>query len=469
MLLTRDGLKKQGLFPGTFARLSGFRMKTTGSRWRTAASGKPFLFALVLGMFAVSAAAQKPAADTHTAKYLGPGSCSAVACHGGIQPMNVTPILQNEYSIWVVKDKHAKAWSVLQNPVSQRMAAILGIGKAQDAPKCLACHALAVSPAQKGRDFDVNEGVSCESCHGPSSAWLGPHTLKGSTNAQNIALGMFDTKDIIHRAENCLTCHVGTAEKNVDHEMIAAGHPDLVFELDAYLAVEPPHWKPNPDPLNGVRVWSVGQAVQLSESLKRLSRRANGSVWPEYAELDCISCHHSLTKPEESWRQSLGYHDRRPGNPPYNDSHYVVFRALVKDMDASTSKDLETQLDTVYRETTKLNGDRKEIAAAADRAASISSSMAQRLNKMEFDRAATLRLMHAICADADHISAQGVRSAEQATMALDSALIAYSKSAGNQPETRSAVDALFQQLENPSSYNAPKFAAAMKRVNSALR
>ena len=76
--------------------------------------------------------------------------------------MNVTPIFQNEYSIWVVKDKHAKAWSVLQNPVSQRMASILGIGKAQDAPKCLACHALAVSPALKGRDFDVNDGVSCE-------------------------------------------------------------------------------------------------------------------------------------------------------------------------------------------------------------------------------------------------------------------------------------------------------------------
>src|SRR4051812_27444612 len=109
-------------------------------------------------LFAGLALAQAPASAP---KYLGPGSCSAVACHGGVQPMNVTPIQQNEYSVWIVQDKHAKAYSVLQNPVSQRMAAILGIGKAQTAQKCLACHALSVPAALKGRDFDPAEGVSC--------------------------------------------------------------------------------------------------------------------------------------------------------------------------------------------------------------------------------------------------------------------------------------------------------------------
>src|SRR5207302_10446931 len=153
-------------------------------------------------------------------KYLGPGSCSAVACHGGVQPMSATSAQQNESSVWFVQDKHAKAYSALQNPVSQRMAAILGIGKAQESQKCLACPALAVPAALRGRDFDLNEGVSCESCHGPSSAWLGPHTLKGWTAKQSVALGMFDTKDLAHRAEICMTCHVGTLEKSVDHEMI---------------------------------------------------------------------------------------------------------------------------------------------------------------------------------------------------------------------------------------------------------
>jgi hypothetical protein len=427
---------------------------------------------LILGIacavcLTMPAAAQSSAPASQ--KYLGPGSCSAVACHGGIQPMHATSIGQNEYSVWVVQDKHAKAYNVLLNPVSQRMASILGIGKPQEAAKCLVCHALYVPANAKGRDFDLNDGVSCESCHGPSSAWLGPHTMKGSSTKQWVSMGMIDTKDLVHRAENCLSCHVGTAEKSVDHEMIAAGHPDLVFELDSYDAVEPPHWKAPPNPYEGVRAWSVGQAVKLAETMKRLSRRANGPVWPEYAELDCFSCHHSLTRAEDSWRQDRGYHARRPGNPPLNDAHYVVFRALVRDMDPDASKQLESQLATVFTQASKLNTDRKELTSAADSAASLASRLANNLNAAAFDRARTARLLRAICTDADRISAQGPRSAEQATMAVDSAFIAYAKDGGQQPEVRSNIDALFKQLENPSAYSAPKFAAALKRVGSSLK
>ena len=66
--------------------------------------------------------------------------------------------------------------------------------------------------------------------------------------------------------------------------MIAAGHPDLYFELDSFSAVEPRHWKtpresapgkPVEDGAwSGVRDWSAGQAVQLRASLERLSWRA---------------------------------------------------------------------------------------------------------------------------------------------------------------------------------------------------
>jgi hypothetical protein len=54
-------------------------------------------------------------------------------------------------------------------------------------------------------------------------------------------------------------------------------------------------------------------------------------------------------------------------------------------------------------------------------------------------------------------------------MALDSAFIAYAKESGAQPDVRSAINALFNQLENPSTYNAPRFAAAMKRVAASLK
>src|ERR1700722_9727602 len=123
------------------------------------------------------------------------------------------------------------------------MAGILGVGKAEAAPKCLACHALNPPSELRSRTFDVSEGVSCESCHGPASGWLGPHTERNWTHAQSVAEGMVDTRDIVKRTEKCLSCHLGSEEKFVDHEMIAAGHPDLFFELASFSAAMPRHWK----------------------------------------------------------------------------------------------------------------------------------------------------------------------------------------------------------------------------------
>src|SRR6266849_5175089 len=81
---------------------------------------------------------------TESPKYTGPGSCASPACHGGVQPRTDTSVLQNEYSTWVVKDKHAQAFTALSLPIAVRMAKILGLPRAFDAPKCLACHALDV-------------------------------------------------------------------------------------------------------------------------------------------------------------------------------------------------------------------------------------------------------------------------------------------------------------------------------------
>jgi len=79
--------------------------------------------------------------------------------------------------------------------------------------------------------------------------------------------------------------------------------------------------------------------------------------------------------------------------------------------------------------------------------------------------------MQKITEDAEEISLADERAAEQAAMALDSLYIAYSKEAkpANAAEVRAAINGLFQQLENPSSYNADQFAAALRRIHEQLR
>ena len=81
--------------------------------------------------------AANPPADA--SKYTGPGSCSSTSCHGSVKPRVDNRIFQNEYSIWAVKDKHAKAYDALTGPIGERMGQILGLGKTEQASKCLAC------------------------------------------------------------------------------------------------------------------------------------------------------------------------------------------------------------------------------------------------------------------------------------------------------------------------------------------
>src|ERR1700675_4411243 len=145
-------------------------------------------------------------------KYIGPGSCAATSCHGSVKPVAGSRILQNEYSTWILKDKHRQAYQALTGNVGERMARILQIGaKAEEAPKCLACHTLNVSPEQRGRPFEISEGVSCENCHGAAQGWLGQHTARESPekHAESVRLHMVDTRDVIVRTGKCLECHLG--------------------------------------------------------------------------------------------------------------------------------------------------------------------------------------------------------------------------------------------------------------------
>jgi hypothetical protein len=406
-------------------------------------------------------------------KYSGPGSCASSNCHGGVQPKGLVRIAQNEYSIWAAQDKHSRAYTVLSNPTSIRIGKILGLEQAPNkSDKCLVCHALNVRSDQRAQTFQsIDDGVSCESCHGPAVGWLGPHTLKNWTHEQSLNLGMYDTRDLAKRTARCLTCHLGTPEKEVDHIMIAAGHPDLTFELESFSSVMPRHWRPAPgaNPWLSVQELAIGQAVQLREALRRLDRRASGPNWPEYSEYECFACHHSLTKPEASWRQAQGYDGRLPGAPVWNPARYAVFRHIAEAVEPSTAKQLVAALDKIEALSGK-PGVGDQVAAQAKSAAELADRIAQRVQAQPYDQALTVRLLQSIAGDADAISAQGERSAEQAAMALDSLSLAYSKNekVANQQELRAAIDNLFQQLQSPSAYNAPRFATQMQKVGTLL-
>jgi hypothetical protein len=124
---------------------------------------------------------------------------------------------------------------------------------------------------------------------------------------------MRSTKDLLVRADLCATCHVGGPDREVNHDLIAAGHPRLQFEMSSFLAILPKHWDEREEkrryPDLEVRTWAIGQAASARAAMDLLAARAERSKenvlpqpWPEFAEYDCFACHHDLQSP--SWRQN---------------------------------------------------------------------------------------------------------------------------------------------------------------------
>ncbi len=78
--------------------------------------------------------------------------------------------------------------------------------------------------------------------------------------------------------------------------------------------------------------------------------------------------------------------------------------------------------------------------------------------------------MLAIAGNSEVIAAAGERTAEQATMALDSLSIAYTANTkvANESELRAAINKLFPQVQSPSAYNAPQFRQQLQKVQALL-
>jgi hypothetical protein len=193
-------------------------------------------------------------------------------------------------------------------------------------------------------------------------------------------------------------------------------------------------------------------------------------VWPEYSELSCFACHHALGTAKDSWRQQHGFPGRRPGDPAYNSSRNIVFRLLARQVDPAGAQELERQVTAVADEMSKLNPDRNAVASAAGAAAPLAQRIAERLSTLDYNQDLSLKMLHQIADDSENIALADERAAEQAAMAIDSLYIAYSKQAkpANSAEVRAAINALFQQLENPSAYNADQFASALRRLRPLL-
>ena len=372
-------------------------------------------------------------------KYTGAASCGSSNCHGSTKPKAEFPKL-NENIIWQTKDKHAKAYATLTNEKLKsgvspsKIASNMKIAKATESTKCLVCHAVDVKPDLRGPKFDISEGVHCDGCHGPAEKWLEPHAEKGWTHEKSVAVGMYDTKSFLLRAEKCVSCHL-----QIEAEMVAAGHPDLLaFELDTFSAQMPPHWR-DKGTFAPTKAWATGQVISLREAAKQLGERsgASGALLTD-----------ALGKVQ---------------------GHGAVVKVLFGVVDPAVAKSVEGDVATLTEAVAK--GDKAKVAATAKNLQSTMQAQAAKVAGREFDAAQTKKLLGDLSGSGDALAAVGVRAAEQGAMALDRLYSAYSKSPGQSanPASGKALDAMFATLDDPKKFDAKAYSGAAKTFNDTVK
>ena len=108
----------------------------------------------------------------------------------------------NQYKVWQ-GTPHATAFQTLGSVESKEVAASLGIEDPQTSGKCLRCHSTAYNFTEtiQTDQLKVEDGVTCQSCHGPAKLYKSKEVHAVDLN-KAIELGM-----VYPNKKECTICH----------------------------------------------------------------------------------------------------------------------------------------------------------------------------------------------------------------------------------------------------------------------
>lgn len=250
-------------------------------------------------------------------------SCSSTGCHGQEFPVKTDTearsCSRNEAVIWHEVDPHTEALTCLNSPLAAQIMSKLYDENNRLAIRetsCLSCHAPQLIPSgftETQIELAVMpQNTECMMCHGVEEEWIQDHpnwsvSLENSDEKRIRDAGMTPLSQPHQRVQLCASCHIGSAgdanqgmvSREVNHDMIGAGHPRLDFDFSAFSNAILPHWNhEHEEDHDHLSNWILGQWYGMQATLElleyRLQTDSNGNSQLEFSEMNCFACHRDL-------------------------------------------------------------------------------------------------------------------------------------------------------------------------------
>lgn len=397
-----------------------------------------------------------PAQAGDDAVHVGVATCASSVCHGRAGAVEQATVAQNEYRIWAKYDRHARAYQTLKNEQSLAIARKMGLGDPSQAPACLSCHSDYQPAEQRGERFHLEDGVGCEACHGGAEHWLDNHYGEDYSHAKNLSNGLRKTEAPGFAAQICGNCHIGSKNQFANHEMMAAGHPRLRFELDTWLTLMPYHhvvdadYRQRKGNRDTVDRWLSGKLVAAEQYLDLLAHHTQAdALLPELAVYDCHSCH----RPMRSSDNPAAGITLAPGSLRVNDADLRLLQSIITVRDAKLAQALEAQTASLHRAALQ------NVAALRQSSQTLKATLSEfaaRLSAKPYSRAEKSTLQNALLSAAARGDFRDYADAEQLFLGLQ--LLA--ERLGDEQ----TYQKLFSLLDKEETYSAARIRQEAQRL-----
>ncbi|HEV7716835.1 MAG TPA: hypothetical protein VGO53_14655 [Steroidobacteraceae bacterium] len=265
------------------------------------------------------------------------------------------------------------------------------------------------------------------------------------------------------RAQVCIGCHVGDTDRFATHQMMAAGHPRLAFELDTYTELwrtsgGREHFQQDADYLarkgsfEPVQVWLAGLTATTRREADLAEQRLTlaGGGFPDFALFNCYSCHRSMRvaaweRPEDELTP--------PGTLRLHDGHA---RALLAVLDA-TDASLATPLKSAVSELQGANGNPATVRDANQALRRALAMIDRRTAQKAWNTRDLDASLDALISAAKRGSFTDYAAAEQAAMGMVLLLAGLD---ADGPRAREVED-MFRTLQDDAQFDGDRFARAL--------